>query len=882
MGKKLSGRAMVIELDSAEIRIAQVQLGASAPKIQQSSVLSTPLGAVEDGAILDPEALRGSLQAVLSAPEWLRVRKVVFSLCSTQVLSDTTTIPFMSDRQIDKMLTSNQDMYFPVDMNDYHLVWAHAGETQDESGKPAMSIRLWAVPKALLVRYYSLANELGLSVEAIDYCGNSFASSIGVSYAPSAVLRRSRKHVARHFSLTKSKRETGRRLRRKVQTPTEPQTTAASVAVAGDPEKDADFFEDTTLHLLVKPDFLLMTFVQSGQVKLQRMVQRGGSYSSELSEIQMALEFYNTTQENRYGAVQAILYGGQEYADWLEGTMGIPAQDADEQVNSEWCLCFGASHTVLDFGIPSMNQPKSAKIASQAWQYLLLLCGGLLLVGTLTVTLGSRVVWETTINGLEENRDAAQLQAAQGAGNAQRYYDYQSAYQAYSTDWDSLFSSLQTYNDNLSLMFDELEALLPTTTSVTEIGIAEEGLALQLACPTKEEAAYVLLALRYSMQYGDLNSISDLTVGPGVSALEVLPSLNQAFGEPQGQDEMPADAEGAQGEPEAPPTEGSQYDIGTLLEIMEQASQATGSTDYAVILAYALENDLISREELEDALLNLTPEQLAALEAVYGTTGTTSYTLDELLEDATAAQREEALRTMLTEDPIALYQFFQAFREDIYRPAGTEILFNYISDDIWNSDFGSAMMSGNTDSLEDVLPEVLDILTKDEATLSATERLIQTDDDLARKLAYYLALEMGLDPDPDTGSSGSSGSIDIDGLVDDIINGNLPEDDEALDDALSSLTENGLTIEDLLEIMQGQQSGNDNTPGIGDILGGLDIGNIFAPDDGAENPVESQEPADTRIYVTVTIGYSEELIQQELERKGLTYDEKLPELEVSE
>ena len=878
MRKKLSGRAMVIELGSAEIQIAKITLGAPTPKMQQNIVLSTPAGAVEDGAILNLEAVRSSLQAALSSPEWKRIRRVVFSLCSTQVLSDTATVPSVPERQIDKMLASNQDMYFPVDMNDYHLVWAHAGETQDETGQQALSIRLWAVPKALLVRYYSLANELGLSVEAIDYCGNSFVTSIGVSYTPSAALRRGRKHTTRHSVFAKGKRETGRHPREKTQTATEPQTTAT--AVAEHPE-DADRLGDTTLHLLVKPDFLLMTFVQAGQVKLQRMVQRGGSYSGELSEIQMALEFYNATQESRYGGVHAVLYGGQEYADWFEGAMGIPVQAAGEQINSEWCLCAGASHTALDFGIPSMNQPKSAKIASQAWQYLLLLGGGLLLVGTLTVMFGSRMVWGSTISGLEANRDTAQLQAAQGAGNAQRYYDYQSAYQAYSTDWDNLFSSLRTYNDNLSLMFNELESLLPTTTSVTEIGIAEEGLALQLACPTKEEAAYVLLALRYRMQYGDLNSISDLTVGPGVSALEVLPSLNQALGEVQGQDEAPADTEGGQGESEAPPTEGSQYDIGTLLEIMEQASQATGSTDYADILAYALENGLISKEDLEDALLNLTPEQLAALEAVYGTSGSTSYTLDELLEDATAAQREEALRTMLTEDPIALYQFFQAFREDIYRPAGTEILFNYISDDIWNSDFGSAMMSGDADSLEDVLPEVLDILTKDEETLSATERLIQTDDDLAGKLAYYLALEMGLDPEPDAGNSGSSGPIDVDGLIDDIIDGNLPEDDEALDDALTSLTEGGLTIEDLLEILQEQQSGGGNTD-VGDILGGLDIGDIFAPGDDAQVPAESQEPADTRIYVTVTIGYSEELIQQELERKGLTYDAKLPELEVSE
>ena len=910
MRKRISGRAFVILLEREEIRIAQMNLGASVPQIQETMVLPTPEGAVEDGFILQAEPLRDCLRSALTAPELKRTRKVVFSLCSTQVLSVVTTIPAVADRQVEKLVNANMDIYFPVDVKDYHLVWTPVGVETNEDGTDVRSIQLWAVPNALLVRYYHLANELGLSVEAIDYCGNSFVSMVGASFANTASARQP---AVKRLALPKrstEKKKAGRRLQsgnRRRGNEAERVEIAAATAVLEPPEPDGG---DTMLYLLAEPDFLLMTFVRDGQVKLQRMIQQGGAFSEELSEIQMAMEFYDSMADNRYRSVQAALYGSlasnPEYVQQMEFAVGTSIQVWDGQPGPEWCLCLGASKTKLDFGVPAMNQPRSSIIASQALQYGLVLGGGLLLAGSLVLTFGSRAVWGSTISGLEANRDSLQLQAAQGAGNAQRYYDYETAYNNYSSDWDALFNSLRTYNDNLVLILDELETLLPSTTSVTEIGIAEEGLALQLACQSKEEAAYVILTLRYNQQYGSLNSVSDLTVGPGVSALSVLPSLaaQTGAGTADGQDQANADSNSeagtTEGTTEAPPPEGSQYDLASLLEIMQQAMQGSGSTDYMTILAYALEKGLITEGDLRSAIENLTPEQLAALESVYGVNTDTTYTLDELLETATLAQREAALRTMLTEDPMAVYLFAEVFQEDMQRPAGTEILFAIIYDDLWsNSDTFMNLMNGDLEAVQEAVPTMLDILTKNEETVSATEELIQTNQSLSEKLAYYLALEMGLDPNPSTSpgtgeetgntgtggntGSGNAGNIDVGQIIDDIINGTVPTDDEALNDALSSLApdleDSGLTMEDILQMIQDSQGNGGSS--IGDIIGNIGgNGDIFSPDTG--DPGAGTEPADTRTYVTVTIGYNEELRLAELDRRGLTYEGKIGRLEVEE
>ena len=148
MRKRISGRAFVILLEREEIRIAQMSLGASTPQIQETIVLPTPEGAVEDGFILQAEPLRDCLRSALIAPELKRTRKVVFSLCSTQVLSVVTTIPAVADRQVEKLVNANMEIYFPVDVKDYHLVWTPVGMETDENGTDVRSVQLWAVPNA--------------------------------------------------------------------------------------------------------------------------------------------------------------------------------------------------------------------------------------------------------------------------------------------------------------------------------------------------------------------------------------------------------------------------------------------------------------------------------------------------------------------------------------------------------------------------------------------------------------------------------------------------------------------------------------------------------------------------------------------------------------
>lgn len=905
--KRRSGRALVIQLGKESIRIAKTSLGASSGQFQAAVSVPTPEGAVEDGVIRAPEALREALRAALAAPELRRVRRAVFSLCTTQVISERVTIPAVPERRLGKLLESNMDLYFPVDTSEYRLVWQTVGTETDADGRENLTVQLWAVPRGMLARYYALANACGLSVAGIDYFGSGAAAAVGVSF-PGRAPRRSAR-AARGAARRESARAAG--------------GSGAATAVLERAETQEE--EPTALYLLAEPEHLVMTFAREGQVKLQRVLQRGGG-DGELTEAQMVLEYYRSMDGGRDSRVTGLacgaLAGDGEYLARLGEALGLPVGVWSCPQGAEWCVCLGAARGALEFGAPEMNRPGGAgRHLGQAWQYALVLAGGAALALTLILTFGAKALWGATLDGLESTERTLRLQAAQNEGNANRYYEYLTLSQNYSGDWDALFQSLRTYNDNLALMLDELERVLPTTTSVTSIGIADEGLGLQFACSSKEEAAYLIMALR-KLDYATLDAISDLTVGPGVSAQSMLPSL-AAREAANAQALLEAQNAAGKGGSEEPPAQGSGLDLATLLQIMQAASEGSGSADYGDILEYALDNGLITMEDLEKAVMSLSPEELTALEEAYGKLPAVDYTMDELVARAAFEQRKAAMSDMLSNDPIAQYRFFMAFRKDITeRPAGEEILFNYIAKDLGdNRELLLQVMGGDAEAADRAVPILVAAVTKDEETLAAAEELIRTDPSLARRYSYYLAVELGLQEKVD-----DPGGIDTDTLISDIQTGNRPdsEDPDAVDRAIDSVVDSiapglsellpgsggdpggdspggddpggssgsagELDVEDLLKIFE-MLGGSGNVSQIpGDVLSELlglvqnQGGSLFPstadPGTSVTPGGQTEQPTDERIYFSVALGYKPALIEAELVRKGLSYGDKLEQLEV--
>lgn len=932
--QKLSGRALVVQITEREIRIAQMTLGSDA--ISERVILPTPPNAVEDGQLVGLDALRDAMEPVLRQGLFRRCRKVVFSLCSTQVISESVTVPAVKKQQrLGQMLLANMDEYFPIDPGEYQLSWESVGVEAREDARH-LRVQLWAVPRTMLHRYYALANSMGLSVAAVDFCGHSHATAVDADFA-----------LPKHA------------------------------------KSSADTDDGVCLYINAESELLLLTFVHNGQVKLQRLLQRGYSQQDDLNEAGIVLDYFSA-MPGRARLTSAVLSGGQGkeagLAPALASLLNVPVEMAETDYGAQWLLCQGAALTALDFGDPELNHITGARAPiNRAWQYGLVFLGGAALTASVLLLLTSKLSWSTELDGLRAQQDRLTALAQQNAGCAENYHNYSSMYDAYSADWDIVFDSVRTYNDNLELVLGELEAKLPKKSTVTALSTTELCLAAQVAFQSKEDAAYFLVALR-DVPFMTLNTVSSLTIGPreAYSPDKMIAALYEEAGKESpvpGTEESAADGT-EESSTEEPPTEGG-YSLDELFpnasngitgkmikdtlpllraagvdeatiqkiesyaDMMEKVGMTispdnldflqgllpggggssgggTGGTPSnpnppvtpsnpgtttpstpstpsvpsrpgnsgtpvtpttpssgSTSSASGIESADIAKLRLSLQYLN--SNQLDALQAVYGPVQQYSFPLDSLLKSATAAQEKAALRSLLQNDPAAMYQFFLLMREDIAREEKDQILYDKIFDDIWkNADQHRMFYESDDVMLNKYLPNLLNILTDNKTNVNAAIALIRQNQTLSGKLALHLAKEMGELRSVNT-------ALDLAMLQKEINSGAAFQRDAATVAAVNALLRKnqqtsgtsgtsgstGMDENDLLMWILMNQLKNQT--------GGSGIPDIF--NTGAS---QTQKPADNRYYLTVVLTYDESLIQAEQTRKGLDRDAKVEKVEVGQ
>ena len=928
--QKLSGRALVVQITEREIRIAQMTLGSDV--ISERVILPTPPNAVEDGQLVGLDALRDAMEPVLRQGLFRRCRKVVFSLCSTQVISESVTVPAVKKQQrLGQMLLANMDEYFPIDPGEYQLSWESVGVEQREDAR-LLRVQLWAVPRAMLQRYYALANSMGLSVAAVDFCGHSHATAVDADFA-----------MPKHA------------------------------------KSSADTDDGVCLYINAESELLLLTFVHNGQVKLQRLLQRGYSQQDDLNEAGIVLDYFSA-MPGRARLTSAVLSGGQGkeagLAPALASLLNVPVEMAETDYGAQWLLCQGAALTALDFGDPELNHITGARAPiNRAWQYGLVFLGGAALTASVLLLLTSKLSWSTELDGLRAQQDRLTALAQQNAGCAENYHNYSSMYDAYSADWDTVFDSVRTYNDNLELVLGELEAKLPKKSTVTALSTTELCLAAQVAFQNKEDAAYFLVALR-DVPFMTLSTVSSLTIGPreAYSPDKMIAAL---YEKAEKESPVPSTEESAtdgtaesttdsteESSTEEPPTEGG-YSLdelfsnvsggsvaidGKTLRNMIPLLKAAGADDSTIA---KMENyaDVMERfgvtitpdnlgilsgiqgllpgggttstpgssgsttvtpttpstpgssgnttvtpatpssgstssasgiESVDIATLRLSLQylnsnQLDALQAVYGPVQEKTFSLDDLRKRSNTTQEKNAIRSLLQNDPAAMYQFFLLMREDIAREEKDQILYDKIFDDIWkNADQHRMFYESDDVMLNKYLPNLLNILTDNKTNVNATIALIRQNQTLSGKLALHLAKEMGEIKEANT-------ALDLVALQKEINSGAAFQRDAATVAAVNALLRKdqqtsgtsgtsgstGMDENDLLMWILMNQLKNQT--------GGSGIPDIF--NTGAS---QTQKPADNRYYLTVVLTYDESLIQAEQTRKGLDRDAKVEKVEVGQ
>jgi len=165
-------KVLNIEIGRILTRMCEVDYKKNHNHVENNCVFETPPGLVNDGQIDQPGDMADTLLHYISEQQ-IKLKRVMFTISSTRIVTREVVLPFVNKDKIVNMLQSNAADYLPVKVQDYHLTYKLLDVFTDESKVKRMKLLFLAVPLGLLEGYYDLAKFMNMTLECVEYTGNS-------------------------------------------------------------------------------------------------------------------------------------------------------------------------------------------------------------------------------------------------------------------------------------------------------------------------------------------------------------------------------------------------------------------------------------------------------------------------------------------------------------------------------------------------------------------------------------------------------------------------------------------------------------------------------------------------------------------------------------
>ncbi len=169
----MAGKVLSISLGSEIVKVCEVSLaGKRKVQVYNAIDLIIPEGLCEDGVILDAQGLADAIKQGLTG-EGFSSKKIVFTITSKRIANKEAIIPYCKENRIKDIIQVNASEYFPItNLENYTFDYSILEVIQTDSTKN-YRLSVTATPNDLIEQYYALAKAMGMSVETIDYSGNS-------------------------------------------------------------------------------------------------------------------------------------------------------------------------------------------------------------------------------------------------------------------------------------------------------------------------------------------------------------------------------------------------------------------------------------------------------------------------------------------------------------------------------------------------------------------------------------------------------------------------------------------------------------------------------------------------------------------------------------
>ena len=169
----MASKILSIELSNTTIRIVQMDYKTQNPRVYYHVVCNTPEGSINDGYLINPDAVADAIRRALASNKIKGTKNVIFTISSTKIVTREQQLPQMKPAQLDSMIQTNLSDYFPIDLDNYQVAYNVLGTIEEGKDAGKLRVSIMAAENNLVESYKQLAASCNLSLVQVDNVSNS-------------------------------------------------------------------------------------------------------------------------------------------------------------------------------------------------------------------------------------------------------------------------------------------------------------------------------------------------------------------------------------------------------------------------------------------------------------------------------------------------------------------------------------------------------------------------------------------------------------------------------------------------------------------------------------------------------------------------------------
>jgi type IV pilus assembly protein PilM len=154
-----------LDIGSRSIKAAEIFPAKSGFSLKKFGMVALPPGAIEEGAIQDPDAVVGAVQKLITDNKF-KNKNVATSIGGYSVIVKKINVQNMPEEQLQDTIAFEAEQYIPFDINDVNLDFQILGENENNPNQ--MNVLLVAARRDMIDEYVNVIDLAGLNPCIVD------------------------------------------------------------------------------------------------------------------------------------------------------------------------------------------------------------------------------------------------------------------------------------------------------------------------------------------------------------------------------------------------------------------------------------------------------------------------------------------------------------------------------------------------------------------------------------------------------------------------------------------------------------------------------------------------------------------------------------------